>query len=49
MIKAIIIDDEEHCITALKHDIKMFCPDIHSSIACNSGKDGILSLRKKSS
>jgi two-component system LytT family response regulator len=46
MIKAIIIDDEEHCVTALKNDIKMFCPDISISDSCYSGKDGILSIRK---
>jgi two-component system LytT family response regulator len=46
VIKAILIDDEEHCITALKHDIKMFCPGISIIDCCNSGKEGIFSIKK---
>ena len=44
MIKAIIIDDEQHCISALQHDLAMFCPNVTVVATCNSGKNGILAI-----
>lgn len=46
MIKAIIIDDEPNCITALQNDIKMFCPDINIQESCHSAKEGLLSIKR---
>lgn len=46
MIKAIIIDDEPKCITALRNDIKMFCRDVMIIDACSSAKEGILSIKR---
>lgn len=46
MISAILIDDELHCVAALQHDLKMFCPDVQVVDACHSAKEGILSIRK---
>ncbi|MEJ7682327.1 MAG: response regulator [Segetibacter sp.] len=46
MIKAIIIDDELHCITALRHDIKMFCPEVTMTCSCHSAKEGLLCIKR---
>ncbi len=46
MIKAIIIDDETHCITALRNDIKMFCPEITVMESCHSAKEGLLCIKR---
>lgn len=45
MIKAIIIDDEPHCVTALQNDIKMFCPDVEVAEVCHSAKEGLLAIK----
>ncbi|OJV98534.1 MAG: hypothetical protein BGO52_12060 [Sphingobacteriales bacterium 44-61] len=44
-MKAIIIDDEAHCIKALQNDIAMFCPQVNVIDNCRSAKDGILSIK----
>ena len=46
MIQAIIIDDEPNCITALRQELQLFCPEIKVADTCTSGKEGILSIRK---
>lgn len=46
MIKAIIIDDEQHCIDALKADIDKYCGKVEVSAMCLSGKEGILAIKK---
>lgn len=46
MIKAIIIDDEPNCITALQNDIKMFCPDVLVQETCHSAKEGLLAIKR---
>lgn len=45
MIKAIIIDDEPNCITALQNDIKMFCPEVTVTCTCHSAKEGLLCIK----
>lgn len=44
MIRAIIIDDEQHCITALHDDLAMFCNDVEVIDTCNSASKGIISI-----
>ena len=46
MIKAVIIDDEANCITALLNDIKMFCPNVTVSGVCNSAREGMMIIQK---
>ena len=46
MIDTIIIDDEMPCITALQHDIKMFCPQVNIVDTCHMAKEGLLSIKK---
>ena len=46
MIKAIIIDDEQHCIDALRADISKHCGNVEICAACISGKEGILAIKK---
>lgn len=46
MIRAIIIDDEPRCITALRGDLEMFCPEVTVLEVCHSGKEGLLSIKK---
>ncbi|HEX8677834.1 MAG TPA: LytTR family DNA-binding domain-containing protein [Segetibacter sp.] len=46
MIRAIIIDDEPRCISALQGDLEMFCPEVAVLEGCHSGKEGLLSIKK---
>ncbi|MEI9810402.1 MAG: response regulator [Bacteroidota bacterium] len=46
MIRAIIIDDEEHCIKSLQSDLKMFCPGVEITDTCQSAKEGMLSIKR---
>ncbi|RZJ73395.1 MAG: response regulator transcription factor [Flavobacterium sp.] len=45
MISAIIIDDEQHCITTLLNDLEMFCPTVRVISTCRSGADAIAAIR----
>ncbi|NNV55373.1 LytR/AlgR family response regulator transcription factor [Limnovirga soli] len=46
MIKAIIIDDEQHCINALMADLEKNCPNVEVAAKCASGKEGIMAIKK---
>ena len=46
MIKAIIIDDEQNCVDALKADLEKYCPNVEVCITCTTAKEGILSIKK---
>lgn len=46
MIRAIVIDDEQHCIRALLSDLLKNCPSVEVLDTCNSAKEGILSIKK---
>jgi len=46
MIKSIIIDDERHCIDALKADLDKYCGNVEVCSTCSSGKEGILAIKK---
>jgi len=41
MIRSIIIDDEQHCIKALEHELALYCPDIKVIATCQSGQEGL--------
>jgi two-component system, LytTR family, response regulator len=46
MIKAIIIDDEPHCVEALSTDLLKHCKSVEIYDKCHSAKDGIRAIRK---
>ncbi len=46
MIKAIIIDDEQHCIDALETDLAKNCSRVEVVAKCTSGKEGIFAIKK---
>ena len=46
MIKAIIIDDEIHCLKALSMLLEEFCPDIQLLEKCPSAKKGLEAIEK---
>jgi two-component system LytT family response regulator len=46
MIKAIVIDDERHCIDALVSDLSKNCGNVEVVAKCPSAKEGILSIKK---
>lgn len=46
MIKAIIIDDEQHCVDALKADLAKYCSNVEVCATCTTAKEGILSIKK---
>ena len=45
MIKAIIIDDEQHCVDALKADLVKYCNNIEVAATCISAKEGIFAIK----
>ena len=46
MIKAVIIDDEQHCVRALLSDLQQHCPSVEVADVCNSAKEGMMSIKK---
>lgn len=46
MIKAIIIDDEIHCLDTLSILLKDFCPQVQLQEQCRSAKQGIETIEK---
>ena len=46
MIKAIIIDDEQHCIDSLAADLLRYCGNVETVAKCLSAKEGILAIKK---
>ena len=46
MIKAIIIDDEQHCIDSLAADVSKYCGNVELAANCTSAKEGILAIKK---
>ncbi|CAN5257063.1 LytTR family DNA-binding domain-containing protein [soil metagenome] len=48
MIKAILIDDEEHCLDTLSIILKDFCPQVEIREQCLSAKAGIKAIKELS-
>jgi len=46
MIRAIIIDDEQHCIKALASDLQKNCPSVDILQTSASAKEGIMAIKK---
>ena len=46
MIKAIIIDDEVHCLEALSLLLNEFCPEVEILQQCSSAKKGLEAIEK---
>jgi two-component system LytT family response regulator len=46
MIKAIIIDDEVHCLETLSLLLKEFCPDVQVMEQCRTAKKGLEAIEK---
>ena len=46
MIKAIIIDDEVHCLDTLSILLKEYCPDVQIMEQCRSAKKGLEAIEK---
>src|SRR6185312_827082 len=45
MIKAIIIDDEQHCVDALNADLVKYCSNVAVCTTCTSAKEGIFAIK----
>jgi len=45
MIKAILIDDEVHCLDTLSMLLSDYCPEVKVMERCISGKQGLISIR----
>jgi two-component system LytT family response regulator len=48
MIKAIIIDDEAHCIDTLSMRLKEYCPEVEILATCRSAVEGIETISQTS-
>ena len=46
MIKAVIIDDEQHCVRALLSDLQHHCLAVDVTDVCYSAKEGMMSIKK---
>jgi two-component system LytT family response regulator len=46
MIKAILVDDELHCLDTLSMLLKDFCPEVHIVEKCRSGKAALEAIEK---
>ena len=46
MIKAVIIDDEVHCLDTLSLLLKEYCPDVQIMEQCRSAKKGLEAIEK---
>ena len=46
MIKAILIDDEVHCVDTLKMLISDYCPEVQVMEQCMSAKQGLVAVAK---
>lgn len=47
MIKAVIIDDEQHCIDSLVFDLQKNCREVEILETCTSPKQGLIAIRKQ--
>ncbi len=46
MLKAVIIDDEQRCVTSLQKDIEKYCPEVTVDAAFTSPKEAIVYINK---
>lgn len=46
MIDTLIIDDEQHCLTTLRNDLQLFCPQIQLIGAYDNSLEGLAAIRK---
>jgi two-component system LytT family response regulator len=46
MIKAILIDDEVHCVETLSLLLSEYCPDVEIMERCKSAKEGLAAVKK---
>jgi two-component system, LytTR family, response regulator len=46
MIKAILIDDEVHCLDTLSILLEEYCPQVQVMERCRSAKDGLVAIEK---
>ena len=46
MIKAILIDDEIHCVDTLSMQIQEYCPEVYIVEQCTSAKQGLAAAKK---
>lgn len=46
MIKAILIDDEGHCLDTLSMLLNEYCPQVQMIERCSSAKDGLVAIEK---
>lgn len=44
MIKAILIDDENHCRETLSLKLEKYCPQVHLLAQCSSGAEGLQAI-----
>lgn len=46
MIDSLIIDDEQHCITTLRHDVELFCPQVRLVGCYENSVEGLAAIRR---
>lgn len=47
MIKAIIIDDEKHCIDNLQWQLQQYCPEVEIASICMNAEKGLTEIHKQ--
>ncbi|MDX1478383.1 MAG: LytTR family DNA-binding domain-containing protein [Saprospiraceae bacterium] len=46
MIKAVLVDDEKHCLKMLRWELTNHCPEVTICAECRSGQEGIAAIRE---
>ena len=46
MIRAVILDDEKHCVESLQLDLARYCPEVDVIASCTSSKEGLQAIKK---
>src|SRR5882672_3491205 len=47
MVKALIIDDEKHCIDNLQWQLKQYCPEVEVIACCLNAKQGLNEIHQR--
>lgn len=47
MIKAVIIDDEKHCIDNLQWQLQQYCPEVEIVAICDAGEKGLQQIQRE--
>ena len=45
-LRAILVDDENHCVQTLQYELKRHCPEVRILATCQSGHEGFVAINR---